>query len=67
MKDQPGVVECLECKEVLVSNHQHDFVRCHCGNQAFVDGGRAYLRYGALNVHLVRPLKLVLYPKRRKE
>lgn len=54
----PGVVQCLHCKEVLVSNYVHEFVSCRCINQAFVDGGKAYLRYGGLDMTKVQVLKL---------
>jgi hypothetical protein len=67
MKDQPGVVQCLECNVVLVSNHQHDYVCCECPQGTFVDGGRAYLRYGGLDLAKVRPLRLSMYPKRTKK
>lgn len=39
---------CPECGEVLESKYRHDFVQCHCTNRAFVDGGDAYMRAGAL-------------------
>ncbi len=67
MKGQPGVVECLECRTVLVSNTRDAFVQCGCLNGTFVDGGRDYLRYGGRHMDLIRPLQLVLYPKRRKK
>lgn len=38
-------IECLICGDKIWSRHQHDFRRCKCG-KCFVDGGRAYLRYG---------------------
>lgn len=34
---------CPNCKEVLQSMHQHDFVTCGCG-EVSVDGGSAYTR-----------------------
>lgn len=58
---------CVACKEVLVSNYTHDYVQCHCWQGTFVDGGRAYLRYGGKDLAQVLPLKLVAYPKRRKK
>jgi ribosomal protein S27E len=42
-----NAVKCLECNETIVSYHQHDYVTCNCDNQASVDGGLSYLRYGA--------------------
>jgi len=35
--------KCLNCGEVLISTHRHDFVGCSCGKLA-VDGGLDYLR-----------------------
>lgn len=45
---------CLECGTLLESRFRHDFQRCPCPNEAFVDGGDSYGRYGAVN-----PLRLV--------
>ena len=39
-------VTCLECGEVLVSEHRHDYKTCSCPNETMVDGGNAYVRYG---------------------
>jgi len=38
---------CLQCLKTLVSRHVHDFNKCGCPNEAFVDGGSYYQRYGA--------------------
>ena len=43
-------VKCLECNEVLVSRHRHDYVTCSCPNNAMVDGGNDYGRYGAMDM-----------------
>jgi hypothetical protein len=43
-------VKCLECNEVLVSRHVHDYVTCGCPNDAMVDGGNEYGRYGAMDM-----------------
>jgi len=43
-------VKCLECNEVLVSRHVHDYVTCSCPNDAMVDGGNEYERYGAMDM-----------------
>lgn len=53
-----GAIQCLECKFVLVSNYTHDFVSCPCPNNAFVDGGYEYIRYGAQDIKKVQVLKL---------
>lgn len=39
-------VKCLNCGEVLVSYHRHNYKTCGCENQTSVDGGLDYLRYG---------------------
>ena len=43
-------VKCLECNKVLVSRHVHDYVTCGCPNDAMVDGGNDYGRYGAMDM-----------------
>lgn len=40
-------VTCLECGETIVSYFRHDYKTCSCPNQATVDGGTDYARYGA--------------------
>ena len=39
-------VTCLECKEVLISEYRHDYKTCSCTNEAMIDGGHEYVRYG---------------------
>ena len=41
-------LHCLDCDAVIESKHRHDFVSCPCGN-AFLDGGREYVRYGYID------------------
>lgn len=48
-------VECLDCKEVLVSHHRHDYKTCGCDNQTMVDGGTSYSRYGGIELKKVKP------------
>lgn len=43
-------VKCLECNKVLVSRHVHDYITCGCPNDAMVDGGNEYERYGAIDM-----------------
>ncbi len=47
-------VTCQECNETIVSYHRHDYKTCSCPNQAMVDGGTAYLRYGAKNMSKIK-------------
>lgn len=47
-------VTCLECNEIIVSHHRHDYNTCSCPNEAIVDGGTAYLRYGAKDMSKIK-------------
>lgn len=57
-KKYPNVIQCLRCRTVLVSNYRHDFQQCPCKNNAFIDGGYDYLRYGAADMKQIQILKL---------
>jgi hypothetical protein len=46
-------IKCLNCEDVLESKHRHDFKRCRCENQAFIDGGKDCCRIGAMNLDLI--------------
>lgn len=46
-------VTCLECGEVLVSEHRHDYKTCSCPNETMIDGGNAYVRYGGKDLSKV--------------
>lgn len=48
-------VKCLNCDEVLISHHNHDFNICTCLNQTMIDGGYSYTRYGGVDMNLVEP------------
>lgn len=54
-------VKCLNCDEVLVSNHRHDYNQCSCPNMATVDGGHDYLRYGAKDMNKIQLFTLYDY------
>lgn len=43
-------VKCLVCNTILESKFRHDFQRCNCENQTFVDGGNDYTRYGGMDL-----------------
>lgn len=47
-------VTCQECNETIVSYDRHDYKLCSCPNEAMVDGGTAYLRYGAKNMRKIK-------------
>ncbi len=49
-----GFIKCLECGEVLESKSVHDFVRCSCENQTFLDGGDEYGRYGGMDMDKIQ-------------
>lgn len=42
-----NAVTCLVCHKTIESRHRHDYHVCGCKNQAMVDGGHDYTRYGA--------------------
>lgn len=39
-------IKCLECNMILESVNRYDFIRCHCENNTFLDGGNTYMRLG---------------------
>jgi hypothetical protein len=49
-------VRCRACGLTLVSTHRHDFRRCGCPQNTFVDGGATYLRIGGRDLQLVAVL-----------
>ena len=48
-----NAVTCVECLETIVSYHRHDYKTCRCKNEAMVDGGTDYVRYGAKDMSKV--------------
>lgn len=57
-----GKIKCLCCGEILISKFRHDFVKCHCENGAFVDGGNAYTRVGAKDLSKVQNINAYRNP-----
>lgn len=52
-------VICLECGEQLITHHQHDFKKCSCDNEVFIDGGiNSYTRYGAKDLKKLQPFQI---------
>ena len=45
-----NAVTCVECLDTIVSYHRHDYKTCRCPNEAMVDGGTDYARYGAMDM-----------------
>lgn len=41
-----NAVTCFDCLDTIVSYHRYDYKTCRCENQAMVDGGNDYIRYG---------------------
>lgn len=51
-----NAVRCLACGVILESTHRRDYRTCGCPNQTMVDGGLAYVRWGAVDLSLVESL-----------
>lgn len=54
-----NAVLCLDCGTRIISRHVHDYKTCGCPNEAMVDGGLEYERYGAKDMN--RILKETMY------
>ena len=60
MKERyPGVIQCLQCKMILVSFNRHDYKTCQCPNKTMIDGGTDYLRCGGMDMSKVQFLKII--------
>jgi hypothetical protein len=53
-------IHCLLCNTVLFSVNRHHNNACSCPNEAFADGGKAYLRSGAKNLSLIKVVTIDL-------
>lgn len=51
-------VLCLTCGWIRASWHRHDYRTCPCPNNAMIDGGFDYIRYGAMNMNLIQIVEL---------
>lgn len=51
-----NAVICLACNETIVSYYGHDYKTCGCENQAMVDGGLDYARYGAVDMDKIQKI-----------
>ena len=51
-------IVCLDCGWMRASFYRHDYVTCPCPNQAMIDGGFTYYRYGAMKMDRVQLLGL---------
>jgi len=48
-----NAIKCLNCGEILVSYHRHDYKTCSCENETMIDGGLDYSRYGGKDLTLI--------------
>ena len=46
-------IKCLQRGKVLESKFRHDFQKCGCENETFVDGGDDYCRFGGMDIGLI--------------
>ena len=58
-------VLCLDCSWIGVSFWTHDYKTCPCPNQAMIDGGLSYNRYGAMKMERIQLLDIKV-PKKLK-
>lgn len=53
-------MHCLDCDQVIFSLNRHHFHGCKCENEMFVDGGKDYLRAGAIDLSRTRQVQINL-------
>lgn len=63
MTKYPNIIQCGQCKMILISFDRHDFRKCHCPNETFIDGGNDYMRCGGKDFKKIIYLMIM---KRRK-
>lgn len=52
-------ITCLNCGEVIVSRHRHDFQRCNCPNGTFIDGGlEPFGRFGGKDLNMIKQFQV---------
>ncbi|MEA3370310.1 MAG: hypothetical protein U9Q40_03150 [Campylobacterota bacterium] len=56
MKIIKNKIKCLNCGAILESKSRHDFKRCECENETFIDGGLDYQRSGGKDLSLIQDL-----------
>ena len=54
-----NMAQCLVCKDVISSEHEHDYQECSCGRLA-VDGGTSYLKRSFANHRKWKELSVVV-------
>ena len=55
-----GGIHCLQCNAVVYSVNRHHMSYCGCKNKAFADGGKDYLRAGAMDMSKTRMVRIDL-------
>jgi len=50
-------VKCLVCNTILRSVKPHDFQKCKCPNETFVDSGVGYYRAGGIDPTQIEVIK----------
>ncbi len=51
-----NAIKCLMCNTILESKYRHNYVKCHCPNETFNDGGLNYQRVGGKDLNLIEDL-----------
>lgn len=67
LKNKRIGVMCLDCGWIRVSFDVHDFRQCPCPNEAMVDGGTDYLRYGAMKMDRIQMVEVKPAPEPKKK
>ena len=49
-----GMIQCPKCKAVLHSLYRHDFQKCGCEAETYVDGGFDYTRIGGAEINDIK-------------
>ena len=49
-KIKRNIIKCKLCEDIIESKFTHDYVKCKCG-ACFIDGGKEYVRYGAIDLN----------------
>lgn len=53
-----NAVKCLLCGKIIESTFRHDYKTCGCRNEAMVDGGLDYQRYGGMKEEWIKPIAI---------
>lgn len=53
-------IHCTACGTVMVSLNRHDYQTCGCPNEAMIDGGKDYQRFGAADMAKIQAVTVDL-------